>query len=61
MIQRYRERISGPLLDRIDLHVDVTLVDYRALSSTAAEESSEEPFANKSNGCARCRQSGSEA
>lgn len=41
MIQRYRQRISGPLLDRIDLHVDVPLVDYKALSSTAAEESSE--------------------
>lgn len=25
MIQRYRQRISGPLLDRIDLHVDVSL------------------------------------
>jgi magnesium chelatase family protein len=41
MIQRYRQRISGPLLDRIDLHVDVPLVDYKALSSTALEESSE--------------------
>lgn len=41
MIQRYRQRISGPLLDRIDLHVDVPLVDYKALSNTAAEESSE--------------------
>ncbi len=41
MIQRYRQRISGPLLDRIDLHVDVPLVDYKALSSTAPEESSE--------------------
>lgn len=41
MIQRYRQRISGPLLDRIDLHVDVPLVDYKALSSNAAEESSE--------------------
>lgn len=41
MVQRYRQRISGPLLDRIDLHVDVPLVDYKALSSTAAEESSE--------------------
>lgn len=41
MVQRYRQRISGPLLDRIDLHVDVPLVDYKALSSTAAEEASE--------------------
>ena len=33
MIHRYRQRISGPLLDRIDLHVEVPLVDYKALSS----------------------------
>ncbi|MFD0895184.1 YifB family Mg chelatase-like AAA ATPase [Luteolibacter ambystomatis] len=33
-IETYRQRISGPLLDRIDLHVDVPLVDYRELSST---------------------------
>jgi len=39
-IERYRQRISGPLLDRIDLHVEVPLVDYRALSSTAKGESS---------------------
>ncbi|BCU77647.1 ATP-binding protein [Luteolibacter sp. LG18] len=34
-IETYRQRISGPLLDRIDLHVDVPLVDYRELSSTS--------------------------
>jgi len=28
-LQRYRARISGPLLDRIDLHVDVAAVPYR--------------------------------
>ena len=32
-IQRYRQRISGPLLDRIDLHVEVPAVEYRDLSS----------------------------
>ena len=32
-IESYRQRISGPLLDRIDLHVDVPLVEYRELSS----------------------------
>lgn len=32
--------ISGPLLDRIDLHGDMPLVDYKALASTGAEESS---------------------
>ena len=32
-IESYRQRISGPLLDRIDLHVEVPLVDFRELSS----------------------------
>lgn len=32
-IENYRQRISGPLLDRIDLHVEVPLVDFRELSS----------------------------
>lgn len=40
MVQKYRQRISGPLLDRIDLHVEVPLVDYQALKSTAPGESS---------------------
>lgn len=40
VIQRYRQRISGPLLDRIDLHVEVPLVDYKALSSSEPGESS---------------------
>jgi magnesium chelatase family protein len=35
-IESYRQRISGPLLDRIDLHVEVPLVDFRDLSSNAA-------------------------
>lgn len=35
-IETYRQRISGPLLDRIDLHVEVPLVDFRELSSNAA-------------------------
>ena len=34
-IENYRQRISGPLLDRIDLHVEVPLVDFRELSATA--------------------------
>jgi magnesium chelatase family protein len=40
-IERYRQRISGPLLDRIDLHVEVPLVDFRELTSDSpAGESS---------------------
>src|SRR6202008_2500281 len=39
-VQRYRQRISGPLLDRIDLHIEVPAVEYRDVSSTRTEESS---------------------
>ncbi len=39
-VQRYRQRISGPLLDRIDLHIEVPSVDYRDISSERAEENS---------------------
>jgi magnesium chelatase family protein len=31
-VQRYRDRISGPLLDRIDIHVEVPTVQYRDIS-----------------------------
>ena len=30
-VQRYRARLSGPLLDRIDLHIEVPAVEYRDL------------------------------
>lgn len=39
-IKRYRSRISGPLLDRIDLHVEVPAVAYRDLSDNRESESS---------------------
>src|SRR3989440_1758034 len=39
-VQRYRQRISGPLLDRIDLHIEVPAVEYRDVSSERVEESS---------------------
>lgn len=32
MVTRYQKRISGPLLDRIDIHVDVPRVDYEKLA-----------------------------
>jgi len=34
IVKRYLNKISGPLLDRIDLHVEVTPVSYEELSST---------------------------
>ncbi|MGI8431975.1 MAG: ATP-binding protein, partial [Chthoniobacterales bacterium] len=40
-VQRYRQRISGPLLDRIDLHIEVPAVEYRDISSERAEEKSD--------------------
>jgi magnesium chelatase family protein len=39
-VQRYRQRISGPLLDRIDLHIEVPAVEFRDISSTRMEEPS---------------------
>ncbi|MEM8533506.1 MAG: YifB family Mg chelatase-like AAA ATPase [Chloroflexota bacterium] len=39
-VSRYQRRISGPLLDRIDIHVDVPRVDYDKLSGTRPGESS---------------------
>lgn len=40
-VQKYLNKVSGPLLDRIDLHVEVTPVAYSQLSSVAAKETSE--------------------
>ncbi len=39
-IRRYRSRVSGPLLDRIDLHVEVPSVPFEDLSKQAKGESS---------------------
>ena len=40
IVQKYLSRISGPLLDRIDLHVEVTPVAFNELSSTQQYEKS---------------------
>lgn len=40
--KRYRDKISGPLLDRIDIHIEVEPVDYDKLSSKEPEETSAE-------------------
>ena len=39
-IQKYMTKVSGPLLDRIDIHVEVPAVKYKDLSSTTESESS---------------------
>ncbi len=40
MIQRYVAKISGPLLDRIDIHIEVPAVQYKELRGGAAAEGS---------------------
>ncbi|TKC04887.1 YifB family Mg chelatase-like AAA ATPase [Pedobacter frigoris] len=40
VVQKYLSKISGPLLDRIDLHVEVTPVDFDELTSTIETEKS---------------------
>ena len=41
VVTKYQKRISGPLLDRIDIHIEVPRVDYQKLSSDRLGESSE--------------------
>ncbi|MES2807659.1 MAG: YifB family Mg chelatase-like AAA ATPase [Bacteroidota bacterium] len=41
MVQKYLSKISGPLLDRIDLHVEVTPVNFSELASERLAEKSE--------------------
>lgn len=40
-VQRYMARVSGPLLDRIDIHLEVPAVKYQALAAQGASETSE--------------------
>jgi magnesium chelatase family protein len=39
-VQRYRDRISGPLLDRIDIHIEVPAVQYQEMASNEPGEAS---------------------
>ncbi|GAA4203887.1 hypothetical protein GCM10022289_20860 [Pedobacter jeongneungensis] len=41
MVQKYLSKISGPLLDRIDLHVEVTPVNFTSLASSDDAEKSD--------------------
>jgi magnesium chelatase family protein len=42
MVQRYVSKISGPLLDRIDIHIDVPAVNYKELRTGSTPESSDQ-------------------
>jgi len=42
MIQRYVSKVSGPLLDRIDIHIEVPAVQYKELRGGSAAEGSSE-------------------
>jgi len=42
MIQRYVSKVSGPLLDRIDIHIEVPAVQYKELRGGASSEGSAE-------------------
>ncbi len=39
-VRKYLNKISGPMLDRLDLHIEVPPVDYKSLSSAASCETS---------------------
>jgi len=41
VVTKYQKRISGPLLDRIDIHIEVPRVDYEKLSGNKLSESSD--------------------
>ena len=40
LVNKYLSKISGPLLDRIDLHIEVPAVEFEKISSNAEEEKS---------------------
>lgn len=42
VVQKYLSKISGPLLDRIDIHIEVTPVEFSELSSERKSEASED-------------------
>ena len=42
MVTRYQKRISGPMLEKIDIHIEVLLKKFEELSDNRQEEASEE-------------------
>ena len=53
VVQRYLNKVSGPLLDRIDLHVEVTPVTFDQMTETRKAESSQHHSAPR--GCRPAR------
>ena len=47
-IRRYRSRISGPLMDRIDIHIEVPALKYKELTERPSESSERGPRARQS-------------
>jgi magnesium chelatase family protein len=41
LVTKYQKRISGPLLDRIDIYIEVPRIDYEKLSADRVGESSD--------------------
>jgi magnesium chelatase family protein len=41
-IQKYHQKISGPILDRIDLHVEMPAIEYQELVGQTIQETSED-------------------
>jgi magnesium chelatase family protein len=41
VVTKYQKRISGPMLDRIDIHIEVPRIDFEKLSADRVGESSE--------------------
>ena len=51
MVSKYQKRISGPLLDRIDIHIEVPRVGYDKLNGDRTGESSESIRARVQTAC----------
>ena len=55
-VQRYRSQLSGPLLDRIDMHVEVPPVPVKEISSRSSSGESSQPIRERVNQARRLQQ-----